>query len=195
MEARAAALRRLLDEYPRDSEARGNLSQTLSNLGEEKESRRVLREGLQLDPNDETALNVESYSLARDGDLQGALRDNDRYAELRPGDPNPVDTRGDFEGALAGYRQAVLQLARAGEKQGAGNVLPDFALLSMLLGRRAAALEFVQQQKLDGDEAPTLAVLYLSAGNAAAAQQAWRSYAASHPWESDRGRQLKENAT
>ena len=53
----------------------------------------MLREGLQLDPNDETALNVESYSLASDGDLQGALRDNDRYAALRPGDPNPVDTR------------------------------------------------------------------------------------------------------
>ena len=113
-EALISSLQKLVAEFPHDSENRGWLAQTLTGNGRAQESLQVLREGLELDPRAETLLNVESYTLAISGDLAGALQDNDRYAALRPTDPNPVDSRGDLlfiagrhDEAVAAYRKVL----------------------------------------------------------------------------------------
>src|SRR5579872_6030803 len=113
-EALISSLQKLVAEFPHDSENRGWLAQTLTGNGWAQESLQVLLEGLELDPRAETLLNVESYTLAISGDLAGALQDNDRYAALRPTDPNPVDSRGDLlfiagrhDEAVAAYRKVL----------------------------------------------------------------------------------------
>jgi tetratricopeptide (TPR) repeat protein len=73
-----------------------------------------LRQGLALDPKNEDLLNFESYHLSQSGDFNAALADNDRYQAIRPGDPNPIDTRGDilylvgrYDEASAAYRKVI----------------------------------------------------------------------------------------
>src|SRR5207344_643288 len=77
-------------------------------------------------------------------------------------------TAGDLESALASYREAVLQLGRAKQSEVAESFLRPFAALSILLGEAPAALSFVQQQKLDGEELQTVAFLQTIAGNSSA---------------------------
>jgi tetratricopeptide (TPR) repeat protein len=64
-------------------------------------------------PHDENVLNFLIYASAQAGDMNGAMAAADEYAKVRPGDPNPWDTRGDalfFVGrdddAAASYRKA-----------------------------------------------------------------------------------------
>ena len=61
-------------------------------------------------------------------------------------------TGGDLEGALASYREAVIQLGKAKQGQAAETFLRSFAVLSVMLGEDSAALSFAQQQKLDDYE-------------------------------------------
>jgi serine/threonine protein kinase/Flp pilus assembly protein TadD len=91
-------------------------------------------------------------------------------------------TRGDFEGALASYREAVLQLGRAKQDEPAESVLRSFALLSVLLGQRSSALFFAQQQKLADEELQAVALLETLQGNLPASQQSLRRFQVSHPW-------------
>ncbi|HLK34658.1 MAG TPA: protein kinase, partial [Terriglobales bacterium] len=260
-----ASLKQLLSEFPRDTLARGALAQAFLNINQFPDSLRVLREGLDLDPKDETLLNIECYALALSGDLPSALQTNDRYIALRPTDPNPLDTRGDiffisgrdedavaayrkvleirpdfsdygnyvklafvyadqkkfdladaalrnfaertsplhrrflpafraqvqlvrgdFEGALAGYAQAVTQLAAAQETESAGTLLMNYSSLAVTLQQAAPALTFAQQQHLAGEEAASVAFLQGILGNQAGVEEALRRHAASHPLESPR---------
>jgi eukaryotic-like serine/threonine-protein kinase len=270
-EAQVAALQTLLAEFPRSTFDRGILGETLSDLGKPEQALEVLRQGLALDPKSEDLLNFQSYVLAKSGDVNGALAANDAYQAIRPGDPNPVDSRGDilflagrddeaiaayrkvlelkpdfsdygeylklaivytdqrkpdmanasfqqfaqrtspllrlyvpgyqaqfkqtaggFEGALASYREVVLQLGRAKQTEVAGTFLQPFAFLSVLLGEDASALSFVQQQKLDGDELQSLAFLQTMTGNSSAAQQSLQKYASSHPWITARTLEVRQ---
>jgi len=93
-----------------------------------------------------------------------------------------LQMRGDFEGALASYRKVVTQLAHAGQNQPAARFLHQFAVLSMMLGENSAALSFAQQQKLEGEELPTVALLQRVSGNASAAEQSMTNFASSHPY-------------
>jgi serine/threonine protein kinase/tetratricopeptide (TPR) repeat protein len=95
-------------------------------------------------------------------------------------------TRGDFEGALVNYRKAVVQLARAGQNQGASAFLHQFALLSILLGENSSALSFAQQQKLGDEELTAVSLLQSVTGNAAAADQSLEKFKTSRPWISAR---------
>jgi serine/threonine protein kinase/tetratricopeptide (TPR) repeat protein len=255
------ARRALLAEYSRDSLNRGFLASALSRLGKNEEALAILRDGLALNPKDETLLNFQSYALAHAGDLNGALASNDAYAALRPGDSNPFDSRGDIlylsgkddeaiaayrkalelkpdfsdyleymklavvyndqkkpdmakaaeeefeqkaspltrlflpgmrsqfqqkagdmEGGLASYRQAVQGLAKAKQYSAAGNYLVEYAVLSDILGQNASALTFAKQQKLDGFEQETIALLETLSGNRAASQESLQKYRASRPW-------------
>jgi eukaryotic-like serine/threonine-protein kinase len=104
---------KLISEFPRDSAQRGILSVNLSFLGQNEKALEVLRQGLDLDPKNEDLLNFECYQLA-ETDLNAALADNDRYAAIRPNDPNPLDTRGDilyvggrYDDAAAAYRKVI----------------------------------------------------------------------------------------
>jgi serine/threonine protein kinase/tetratricopeptide (TPR) repeat protein len=89
---------------------------------------------------------------------------------------------GDLEGGLASYRQAVLGLAKAKQYSAAGNYLVEYAVLSDILGQNASALTFAKQQKLDGFEQETIALLETLSGDRAASQGSLQKYRASRPW-------------
>jgi len=260
VEAEVALRQKLVSEFPRETMDRGILAVTLSILGKQEQGLELLKQGLALDPKNEDLLNFQSYTLAKWGDFNGALAADDAYMAVRPGDPNPLDTRGDilfmagrdddavaayhkvlelkpdftdygeylklaivytdqkkpdmanaafqqfaqrasplsrlyvpgfeaqfkqtrgdFEGALASYREAVLQLGHAKQSEAAETFLRSFAALSVMLGKGSSALSFAQQQKLDDEQLQTVAFLETQAGNSSAAQQSWQRFAASHP--------------
>jgi serine/threonine protein kinase/tetratricopeptide (TPR) repeat protein len=101
-------------------------------------------------------------------------------------------TDGDFEGALASYREGVLQLGRAKQTEAAGTLLRPYAFLSLLLGQSSSALSFVQQQKLDGEELQAVAFFDTIAGNSSAAQQSLKRFALSHPWIAPRALDVRQ---
>lgn len=139
-DALISSLQKLLAEFPHDSENRGVLAQTLTGAGRAQDSLRVLREGLQIDPKAETLLNVESYTLAISGDLAGALQDNDRYAALRPTDPNPMDSRGDILFIAGRHDEAVAAYRKVLE------IRPDF---SDYVDYLKLAIVYADQKKFD----------------------------------------------
>jgi eukaryotic-like serine/threonine-protein kinase len=270
-EASLAARRALVSEFPRSTDDRAILSNALGYYGKGQEALDVLKQGLVLDPKSESLLNFQTYELAYAGDINGALASDDLYISVRPGDPNPYDTRGDalfycnrdddavaayrkvielkpdfenytenlklaivytdqkkpdmataafqqflqhatplqrlykatyeaqfkqtagdFEGALASYRQAVVDLARGKQTVAAGNVLRPFILLSLLMGETSSAQSFVKQQKLEGDELPALAFFETLRGDSSASRQLLDRYASSHPWLAPRALELRQ---
>ena len=115
-EEKVRARQALAAEYPRDSLNRGVLGSELFQVGETDAAFATYKEGLTINPKDEMVLNFESYSYANAGDFNAALAANEGYIALRPGDPNPLDTRGDIlfmagrdDEAVAQYRK-VLEL-------------------------------------------------------------------------------------
>ncbi len=270
-EAELAARQQLVSEFPRQSLDRGILAGMLGGSGKQEQALKLLQQGLALDPKNEDVLNFESYGLAAAGDFSGALAANDSYMAIRPGDANPLDTRGDvlymagrddeavaayrkvlelkpdfgdyaeylklaivytdqkkpdmanaafqqyahrasalsrlyvpgfeaqfkqtggdLEGALASYREVVLQLGHAKQSQAARTFLRSFAALSVLLGEGSSALSFTQQQKLDDYEQQTVAFLETVAGNPSAAQQSLQRFASSHPWIAPRALEISQ---
>ncbi len=116
VEAQLAARQQLVSEFPRETMDRGILGAIMGALGQQDQALDLIRRGLALDPKSEDLLNFESYQLAQRGDTNGALTANDSYMVIRPGDPNPLDTRGDIlymagrdDEAVAEYRK-VLEL-------------------------------------------------------------------------------------
>jgi tetratricopeptide (TPR) repeat protein len=241
----------------------------LGGFGKNEQATQVLQQGLALDPKNEDLLNFQSYGLAFDGDFTGALASNDSYLAIRPGDPNPFDTRGDIffvagrddeavaayrkvlelkpdftdyleylklaivytdqkkpdmanaafqqfarrasplsrlyvpgfeaqlkqtagdlDGALASYREVVVQLGSAKQNQAAQTFLRPFAAMAVMLGEGSSALAFAEKQKLNDEEQQTVAFLQTIAGNSSAAQESLRRYAASHPWISPRSLEI-----
>ena len=115
-EAAARARQELLSASPRDTLNRGILGAELSSIGKRDDAFELFRQGLALAPKNEEMLNFQSYELAKWGDFTGALAANDGYLADRPGDPNPLDSRGDIlymagrdDEAVASYRK-VLEL-------------------------------------------------------------------------------------
>jgi len=139
-EAELAARQQLTSEFPRQSVDRGILFGMLGALGKKEQAQELMQQGLALDPKNEDLLNFESYGLAAEGDFNGALAANDSYIAIRPGDPNPLDTRGDIlftagrdDEAVAAYRK-VLELK------------PDFSDYSEYL---KLAIVYTDQKKPD----------------------------------------------
>jgi eukaryotic-like serine/threonine-protein kinase len=115
-EAEVAARQQLVSEFPRQSLDRGVLAIILRAFGKGEQANEVLQQGLALDPKNEDLLNIKSYGQAFEGDFNNALSTNDSYIAVRPGDPNPLDSRGDVlfmagrdDEAVAAYRK-VLEL-------------------------------------------------------------------------------------
>jgi tetratricopeptide (TPR) repeat protein len=245
---------------------RGTLAEVLAFEGKRQQGIDLLQQGLALDPKNEDLLNFQVYLLAKNGDINGALAADDAYISVRPGDPNPYDTRGDalfmsgrdddaiaayrkaielkpdfeehsklaivytdqkkpdmaaaafqqfaqsasplqrlyvpvyqaqfkqtagdFEGALASYRESVVQFGRAGQNEAAGDSLPPMILLSLFLNETSSVSSFVRQQKLGGEELPAIAFLETLQGNSSASQQILQRYASSHPWIAPRAVEL-----
>jgi serine/threonine protein kinase/TolA-binding protein len=115
-EADLAARQQLVSEFPRSTMDRGLLGNMLAGVGKQEQALALFKQGLALDPKSEDLLNFECYTLAFGGDFDGALAANDAYMAIRPGDPNPLDTRGDVlylagrdDEAVIAYRK-VLEL-------------------------------------------------------------------------------------
>jgi eukaryotic-like serine/threonine-protein kinase len=113
-EAEVAARQALISEFPRNGFDRGILGASLSDLGKWDQALEMYRQGLALDPKDEDLLNLESYELGNWGDFNGALTASDAYMAIRPGEPNPLDSRGDIlfmagrdDDAVASYRKVL----------------------------------------------------------------------------------------
>jgi eukaryotic-like serine/threonine-protein kinase len=113
-ESEVAARQALISEFPRNGFDRGILAASLSDLGKWDQALEVYRQGLALDPKNEDLLNLESYELANWGDFNGALTASDAYIAIRPGEPNPLDSRGDIlflagrdDDAVASYRKVL----------------------------------------------------------------------------------------
>jgi eukaryotic-like serine/threonine-protein kinase len=270
-EAALNARRTLTSEFPRSTHDRGTFANVLDYDGKPQEALDILKQGLALDPKDESLLNFETYAQAKTGDINAALAADDIYISVRPGDPNPYDTRGDalfiagrdddavaayrkvlelkpdfsdateylklaivytdqkkpdmagaafqqflqhtsplqrlyeanfqaqfqqtsgdFEGALASYRQAITQLSRGKQNNAAGNVLYPFVVLSVLMGETSSAQSFVKQLKLDGNELPALAFFETLAGNPSASRELLNRYASSHPYLAPRANELRQ---
>jgi tetratricopeptide (TPR) repeat protein len=107
-------LESLLKEFPREVDARAGLEESFRQSGDPDRAIAVLKDGLQLDPRNETLLNTLVYAEAQAGDLAAALQADDQYRAIRPNDPNPWDDRGDvlFESnhadeAADAYRRAI----------------------------------------------------------------------------------------
>ena len=107
-------LESLLQEFPRQDQARAQLALSLYSAGEPDRAISLLKDGLQLDPKDDIFLNQLGYSQAVMGNLPAALQANDQYMSLRPNDPNPWDTRGDIfymsnhdDEAVEAYRKVI----------------------------------------------------------------------------------------
>jgi serine/threonine protein kinase/predicted Zn-dependent protease len=114
IEAQIVIRQQLVSEFPRATVDRGILAGVLSFVGKRDEPLELLRQGLVLDPKNEDLLNFQSYALAQMSDFKGALAATDAYIAVRPGDPNPIDTRGDVlfvagrdDEAVAAYRKAL----------------------------------------------------------------------------------------
>ncbi|UCG76288.1 MAG: hypothetical protein JSV95_03015 [Gemmatimonadota bacterium] len=105
-----AIFRELLDQHPDDKEGRYWLWQ----LSEGDEKQRLIEEAIRLDPYYATAYNYLAYHMAQQDDFAAADSAVLRYAELEPGEPNPLDSRGEiyeFSGepdkARVAYRTAL----------------------------------------------------------------------------------------
>jgi serine/threonine protein kinase/tetratricopeptide (TPR) repeat protein len=113
-EAEMAARQELVSEFPRSTMDRGIQAHQLSFYGKRAQALDLLQQGLALDPKNEDLLNFETYEYAKGGDINRSLAADDLYISVRPGDPNPYDTRGDAlfisfrdDDAVAAYRKAL----------------------------------------------------------------------------------------
>jgi len=144
LEAIADAQRRLITEFPRSTGDAANLAAILSLLGRPEEGIEVSRQALAIDPKSDDLLNAEAYAQAESGDFNSGLATNDRYLAVRPGDPNPLDGRGDIlyyagrdDEAAASYRKEI-------------DLKPDFADSDPFL---KLAIVYTDQRKPDMAEA------------------------------------------
>jgi len=99
------------------------------------------------------------------------------YAQLQ-------QARGDPEGSLESYRQAVTQLSRAGQDEAAGTCLLLYAVAAVLTGESTPALAFARQQKLKGEEYLAIAWLQRATGDSAGADRSFQQFSTAKPWVS-----------
>jgi tetratricopeptide (TPR) repeat protein len=206
LEATIRALEAVIAEFPRESDSRAGLGVWLFGANQADRAINILREGLTYDPKDESLWNILGYAYANKGDQAAALQANDQYIAIRPGDPNPVDTRADIffwfgrdDEALAAYRKVLelkpdfqgfeeyVKLAVVYADQGkyalAEAALQEFAQRTTPLNRLYLPIFQSQTQQMRGDldgalESYRKAVSQLAhAGQDASAGQTLQSFA------------------
>ncbi|MFQ5528787.1 MAG: tetratricopeptide repeat protein [Gemmatimonadota bacterium] len=103
-------LTRLVGQYPDDKEARAALLRRYDSRSEERG--RLLEETIRLDPLDGSAHNELAYFRAREGNFAAADSLIERYVELEPSEPNPLDSRGEIL-MIAGRHEEAREAFRA----------------------------------------------------------------------------------
>jgi len=104
--ARIAALRKLSQLDPANPDQHRALGEALMQMRQFEEAIVEFRRGLSVRPNDALALNIMGYAAAYSGDLPTAVRVLRGYEQLRPNDPNPLDSLGDVHFALGHFAEA-----------------------------------------------------------------------------------------
>jgi eukaryotic-like serine/threonine-protein kinase len=132
VEAVLRALENVVAEYPRSSGERAGVCSLLQVLGRPKEGIEICQQGLALDPKNEDLLNVLSYDQAGSGDFSAALASGDLYLTVRPGDPNPLDTRGDVLYAAGRDDEAVAAYRKVFELKPDFNDYADYLKLAIV---------------------------------------------------------------
>ncbi len=107
-------LKQITEKYPKEKEAYFELGQYYRSLSMRPEAIAVFRKALALDPQYGFALNQMAYTLAEMGDYAKAVEEFQRYAELFPADPNPLDSMaenyfrmGKLDEAIAAYKKVL----------------------------------------------------------------------------------------
>jgi eukaryotic-like serine/threonine-protein kinase len=173
-EAMIRSLESIVAEFPRDSNSRASLAVLLQGVDQAERAVNILREGLVIDPKDESLLNILGYAYASRGDQAAAIQADDQYMAVRPGDPNPWDTRSDIlywfgrdDEAISATRKVIdlnpeyqgyseyLKLATIYADQGkyalAETALQEFAQRATPLYRLYLPVFQAQIQQLRGD--------------------------------------------
>ena len=108
-------LKELVTKYPDDRDSHSELGLFFSSKGRYPEAILELEKAIAIDPRYGFAINQVGYAYARTGDFAKAARSFERYAELNPGLPNPVDSiaemnlfMGNLDAAVAKYREALV---------------------------------------------------------------------------------------
>ena len=104
----------LVDKYPQDKEAHFDLAMAYSYNGRDPEAIAEYERAVAIDPMYGYAVNQLGYLNAKQRDFAKAIRYFERYAELNPNLPNPVDSiaemnmfMGNLDEAAAKYREAL----------------------------------------------------------------------------------------
>jgi serine/threonine protein kinase/tetratricopeptide (TPR) repeat protein len=107
-------LKDLVDKYPEDKEAHFELGLSFFSSDRNSEAIGELEKAIAIDPRYGFAVNELGYAYARAGDFAKAAQSFERYAELNPGLPNPVDSiaemnlfMGNLDEAAAKYQEAL----------------------------------------------------------------------------------------
>ncbi|GEM_PF-3069630 len=186
--ARRHALENLLAAFPRDTEARNELSLLLSLSNNPSDAVKLVQQGLELDPDDFSLLNQMVYATAMAGDEAACKNASDRYIKLQPGDTNAFDTRGetlfilgrneealtvfrklleekpDF-GGYSSYQKIALILADQGSYEDAAAALNEYEAHASAEEQRVAPLYQARLAEAMGN-APAAMEGYLRGANA-----------------------------
>jgi tetratricopeptide (TPR) repeat protein/tRNA A-37 threonylcarbamoyl transferase component Bud32 len=111
---RIRLLEELVRKYPDDKETHYELGLAYTSLGREREAIAEVEKAISIDPRFASAVNELGYLYARFGDFSKAARYFERYAELNPGLPNPIDSiaemnmfLGNLDAAVAKYKETL----------------------------------------------------------------------------------------
>jgi len=104
--AQIAALREATQADPANPNHHRALGEALMRTRAYADAMTEFRRTLVLQPDDVVALNSMGYSAAFSGDLPTAIRVLRAYEQLRPNDPNPLDSLGDVHYALGHFAEA-----------------------------------------------------------------------------------------
>ncbi|MGA2361497.1 MAG: protein kinase [Candidatus Aminicenantales bacterium] len=111
---RLRLLKELTIKYPEDKEAHFELGQFFYSNDRSPEAIGEYEKAIAIDPRYGFAVNQLGYAYARTGDFAKAVQRFERYAELNPGLPNPVDSiaemnlfLGNLDAAAVKYREAL----------------------------------------------------------------------------------------
>ena len=111
---RLRLLKELTVKYAEDKEAHYELGLSFFSSDRNSEAIGELEKAIAIDPRYGLAVNQLGYAYARTGDFAKAARSFERYAELNPGLPAPVDSiaemnlfMGNLDEAAAKYREAL----------------------------------------------------------------------------------------
>lgn len=105
-QAQLAARHALAQLDPANPNHHRALGEALMSLREYQDAIVEFRRALSLRPDDIVALNAMGYAAAFNGDLPTAIRVLRGYEQLRPNDPNPLDSLGDAHFALGHFGEA-----------------------------------------------------------------------------------------